>query len=80
MFSFPSLIVSWLFERHKSGSERGVPIISYIVIYERAREAIGRAKRAIETGRKTRGSSKHESWQCERGFVTLWLGRGKLNG
>jgi len=57
MFFFPSLIVSWLFERHKR-SERGVPIISYIVIYKRARsERRNRAiaKRAIETGRKKRG-------------------------
>jgi hypothetical protein len=45
MFSFPSLIKSWLFERHKRGREGDVPIISYIVIYERAREAIGREQK-----------------------------------
>jgi hypothetical protein len=39
MFSFPSFIASWLFERHERRSERGVPIISYIVIYKRAKQS-----------------------------------------
>jgi len=51
MFFFPSLIVSWLFERHKR-SERGVPIVSYIVIYKRAREAIGDSKKSNRNRKK----------------------------
>jgi hypothetical protein len=78
MFSFPSFIASWLFERHERGSERGVPIISYIVIYKRAKQSDD-SKKSNRNKKKKRGVvASTKTGNARENLGALWLGSGKI--
>jgi len=80
MMCFPSPPSSFLGpSRDEKRSERGVPIISYIVIYEREKErAIGREQGAI--GKKKRGqrATKAGSARETLGLCVWGLGGKKI--